>query len=306
MLRFKIVKNVPFAGMALRSRTISNAYETLMFMLKHRRVPDFDRTGYRNDLLHRMRISESGYVERAFSSDKELVKIFVRGVTGEDLCVPTLGVIRNIGDIDGYEFPPDCVVKPTHMSGEVVFVRDGYVSVADRARMKAWMKQNFGVLTGELHYMKLEPKIIIEPWLRLTGEGSDDIKLHLYDGKVNVCELCFNRFGGEARWALMTPDWRLLRVTSPDYPMMDDAEYARTAPEAIRNRPANFDRMIAIAEQIGRHFPYVRVDFYSDGKDAIYIGELSHITANAKERLFPVEVERVFISGQPERIAGLV
>ncbi len=302
MSRAGIVRRVPLAGWLLRSRLISNLFETAVFMVQHRRFPNFDRTGYMNDLLHRIRVTESDYILRAFTSDKEFAKIYVRGLTGEDLSVPTLGIIRDVSDIDDYVFPEECVVKPTHMANEIVFVKDGKVSQADRQRMKCWMKANFGVLTGERHYMRLEPKIIIEPWLRLNGDYCYDYKMHVYQGRLAATGVSTSRFEGGARRLVFNRDWVPVDLKSPELAQLDISELGRFGQEANVFKPALYDKMVAIAEKIGKDLCYVRVDFYTDCKDRIYVGEISHLSGNARVRYQPPAFERVFITGEIDGI----
>lgn len=295
MIRFNLIKYVPFADMLFRTWLFSNFYEFLVFVVIHRRFPRFRRTGYLNDLLFRLRATEADLVFRAFTSDKEFMKAYVRGLSARDLTIPTLGLIRSAVEVDDYRFPPDSVVKPTHMSGEVVFVReDGQVSQADRVRMKRWFKQNFGAMTGERHYLRLKPKIIIEPWLKLNGDFCNDYKLHVYAGKARLVEVAVDRFHDDgSRWMYFDCWWRRIAVRSRDYapfPPVDDGTGATRKPDL-------FHEMIAVAEEIGRNAEYVRVDFYTDGQQQLYVGEISHIPANARERFEPAEGERYFISG---------
>ncbi len=245
MSRYSIATRFPKAGLLFRARTISNAYETIAFIKRHRRLPRFSRSGYLNDLLFVLRASESDLVLRSFTSDKEFVKIFVRGVTGEELCVPTLDVIRRADDLDDYAFPEDCIAKPTHLSGEVVFIRHGDVSDEDRARMKSWFGRNLADLTGEQNYACLEQQNVHFP----EKHGAD---------------------------------WRYTPLSKA---------------EAKALRPRRWHHMVEIAETIGRHFPYVRVDFYTDGEERIYIGELTHISDNARKLMRPVEFERRYVTG---------
>ncbi len=298
MIRFNLVKFIPFASLLFRSWLISNLYEAMVFICRHRRLPRFRKTRYLNDLLFRLRATESDYVLRAFTSDKEFVKLYVRGATGLDLGIPTLGVIRDASEIGAYRFPPNAVVKPTHMSGHVVFVgADGKVSEHDRHRMKAWMRQNFGVMTGERHYLRLEPKIIIEPWLKLNDGYCNDYKLHVYGGKAHLVEVAVSRFGdGGGRWMYFDRHWQRLRLASRDYP---------AAPEWDAGgwlRPKLLDRMLSVAETIGREFEYVRVDFYTDCGETLFIGEISHIPANTRERFDPAEDERFFVESGADAV----
>ena len=302
MSRFALVRAFPAAGFLFRPKPISDLYETLAFIYRHRRLPDFERTGYLNDLMHTMKVCQSEFVARSFTTDKELAKIFVRGVTGEDLCVPTLDVIRDVDHIDSYRFPGNCVVKPTHLSGEVIFLR-GDATREERRRMRRWMKLNFADMTGEANYSRLDPKIIIEPWLKLNGAFSHDYECHVDRGRVVAIDLGMGENGEDGRWASFSRDWERLPVRSLDAEDLVEASTGEMAQSGM-DRPAQLSRMIEIAETIGRDFCHVRVDFYTDRKDVLYVGEITHVDNGARERLQPIEAERFYIRQGQARCRG--
>ena len=65
------------------------------------------------------RVKTSDEIEdplRRFVSDKELVKEYVRETIGEQYNVPTLAVLHTPAEVDAYEFPANCCIKPTHAS----------------------------------------------------------------------------------------------------------------------------------------------------------------------------------------------
>ncbi len=297
MSRFRLVSAYPQLGVLFRPWAVSNLYEGLVFILKHRRWPNFDKTGYFNDLLFRMRASESDLVFRSFTADKEFSKIFIRGVTGEDLSVPTIAVLRSEAEIDRYVFPDRCVIKPTHMSGELLFHETGAVSEEKRVQMRHWLKMNFGDMTGERHYLHLEPKVIVEPWLRLNGDFSHDFRFHMYKGQLTTFAIGIRDNARKQGPRLqLTPDWELFRGEA----LLGGRDETRPPVETESLKPDCLPRMLEIARQVSRHVDYVRVDFFTDGRDQIYVGEISHIIAGVREVFKPVELERVFTT--PPRV----
>ena len=299
MTRFRLVSTYPRLGVLFRPWAVSNLYEGLVFILKHRRWPKFEKTGYFNDLLFRIRASESDFVFSSFTADKEFSKIFIRGITGEDLSVPTIAVLRSEAEIDRFAFPDRCVIKPTHMSGEYLFHETGAVSDGNRARMRRWLKMNFGDMTGERHYLHLQPKIIVEPWLRLNGNFCHDFRFHMYKGQLTTVGIAIRdstRKGGHR--LQLTPDWELYR--GEDF--FDGPEGTRPYTDAQSLKPDCLPRMLEIARLVSRYVDYVRVDFFSDGQDQFYVGEISHVIAGVREVFEPVELERVFTTPQENKI----
>ncbi len=295
MTRYRLVSAYPKLGFLFRPWIVSNLYEGVVFFVKHRRWPRFDKTGYLNDLLFRIRASESNLVLRAFTADKAFCKIFVHGVVGEDLSVPTIAVLHDKQAIDRFGFPDDCVIKPTHMSSEFIFHRSGPMPEDERTRMRRWMQMNFGDMTGERHYRDLEPKIIVEPWLRLNGEFCHDYRLAMVDGALTsvVLGLRFDE-GLKTKQIFLTPDWKPF----PGQTLTLENDAGSTPIDLEAFRPKQFSRMLDVAQQIGRYFDFVRVDFYTDGHDQLFVGEISHIIAGVRKQFASLEIERGLVTPQ--------
>lgn len=177
------------------------------FLRIHGRLPGMK--GMFNDELYRIvTTSEISAPERQFSSDKYLAKVFARGVLGEDISVPTLGIIDNIKEVDHYQFPTDCVIKPTHSSGKLIF-RSGDEKV-NRSEIKSWFRHNYYRQHREANYRYLKPRVIIEP--KLFGDNPvDDLKVFCVNGEPRIVLFVADRNRQFARLAL-TPDWKPLPV----------------------------------------------------------------------------------------------
>lgn len=285
---------VPLAGRMRRWWRFSLAADLLDFVRAHRRLPNYRRTGYLNDLLFHLKRHADNPVLRAFTTDKELAKIFLKGLWPYDCTVPTWHVLRTVEDIGSFAFPPECVLKPTHMSQQAVFLGAQPITDEQRARLLGWMRADYSLMTGERNYRHLEPKILVEPWLRLNGADSFDYKVYVSRGTPTVVEVITGRRtpAGLSSY-LFTPDWAATGIEFVDMP--------RRRPASTFARPARLDEMIAIAEAVGRHFGFVRVDFFTDAARTLYVGEISHILGNCVDRVRPVDAERCFLSGVDAR-----
>ncbi len=292
MFRFRLAKAYPWFGRVFRPWVISNTYEAIAFFNIHRRLPAFQRTRLFNDYLFKIRALESDYVFRAFTADKEFSKIFVRGVTGQDLSVPTLAVLRRPDDVGPSAVPDNCVIKPTHMSGEVIFHGTGRLTNDEQARMRRWFRMNFGDMTGERHYQKLEPKIIVEPWLALNGAFCNDYRFFVFDGKTRVIEVKIRASEHEAFSIQVLTDWTPFPGRSSYNP-----QNIRLSHDELQTlKPGCLARMNDVAEALSKDIQHLRVDFFCDGGDQFYVGELSHVNANVREVYYPTETERLFVS----------
>lgn len=110
-------------------------------------------------------------------------------------------------------------------------------------------------------------KSLIDNKLNITiiNNNLNDYKFFCFNGKVGMVYGIDGRIvGNGAQIGIYDRDFNKLDVYRND-------EFIQEHPLP---KPINYDRMIEIAESIGKHFPHVRVDLYNvDGK--IYFGELT-------------------------------
>jgi hypothetical protein len=165
-----------------------------------------------------------------------------------------------------FERLPDAfVAKATHGSGWYYFV--DRKSEAERAAVIAagdrWLAADYDTYAGEWWY-RLGPKaVVVEERLKGPDGGSpQDHKFFVFHGRVAMIQVDIDRFTDHKR-NLYRLDWTQidLRYT-----------YAGAAPQP---KPESLDKMIEIAEALGRPFAFVRVDLYAIG-DRIVFGEMTH------------------------------
>lgn len=224
--------------------------------------------GNLNDLLAQMKLSplvDSPQWKQL--TDKETVKDHVASVLGHTWAVPTLAVLRTRRDIDSYVFPPRCVIKPTHASGEIIFRADG--EPIDYPRLYRWLRLNHYRRTRERNYRGLPGKIIVEPWIAL--EGGLEYKIHCLRGVPRVLAVMERMPGGNlvthARYDLDSGK------PEPLYPQIS----GHTNPPPP---PAAWPRLVEAARVLSARLPYARIDLYQS-EDATYLGEITLINSNA-------------------------
>ena len=239
------------------------------FVRMHQRLPG--RHLLFNDQLYELKTSgEIRNPLRVFVTDKEFVKIFIKAKVGADHCVPTLAILRSAEEVDAYQFPDRCCIKPTHASARSILRTSG--EPIDREEIKRWLKLNYYKSTREQNYRDLEPKIIVEP-LVFGVAGPTDYKMFCYKGRVKLIEVHVNRFTSHAA-SIYDRNW-----------VLQDYSNSHALPVQIE-RPPNLDAMIEIAEKLSSDFGLIRVDLYSDG-EGIFVGELTNCSGNANEPFNP-------------------
>jgi hypothetical protein len=254
-------------------------FSLLRFIYTHRRLPGAG--ALYNDFLYRMKVSgELSEPLRVFISDKEHMKIFVRGTVGARHVVPTVGIIDDADELESFPFPDECVIKPTHASGRFIIRRGG--AAVDFAMLRKWLRVNFYRSMREANYRSLRPKIIVEELL-FGDSNITDYKFFCHGGKARVLQVDTDRENGHKR-LFYSPEWNRLNLTL-QYPAIEKA----------LQRPPNLDEMLTVAERIASHFSFVRVDLYSDGRQ-VMVGEVTNLPGAGDTRFSSIEDEKLFSS----------
>jgi len=249
-------------------------YHRLNFMRKHRRLPN-GRMMW-NDVWYRVKTTDEILEPlRVFVSDKEHVKRFVKAELGDEYNVPTLAVLRSADEVDGYDFPADCCIKPTQASGQVILRKNG--EPIDRERIKRWFGINYYYAGREWNYRPLKPKVIVEP-LIFGGTNVEDFKIFCFNGEPRLIQVDIDRYINHTR-KFFDVDWR-----EQDFSIL----YPRSTAEFPR--PASLEKMLAAARKLSAPFSFVRVDLYTDNRQVL-VGEITHCSDNAGGVFLPRSAE---------------
>ncbi len=219
-----------------------------------------------NDKLCWMKIHH-GNAERGALVDKVLAKQHIADRIGSEYLVKTLGVWDRFEDIPFDELPERFVLKPNHVSGNVVICTDR--SKLDRALLKKeadrWMRRNFYHQGREPEYRNIRPRILAEELLTDNdGNAVADFKLYCFNGMPRMVCVCRNRFGdGGLLLNYYDMQWNSLPFRK-----------IHTQRGGPVERPAALDEMVRVGKILAEGFPFIRLDFYEvQGK--LYMGEMT-------------------------------
>jgi len=256
------------------NRFCDNLYHRVLFYKKHRRWPDGRMLW--NDVWYRIKTGQEILDPlRVFVSDKEHVKEYVRNTIGDRYNVPTLAVLRSTAEVDDFDFPPDCCIKPTHASAQVILRQDG--SPIDRERIKRWFAINYYRAGRESNYRTLQPKVIVEP-LIFGKTNVDDFKVFCWRGVPKFVQQDFDRHTFHTR-KIFDTDWN-----EQDFSII----YPRSTADAPR--PLTLEEMLRVARALSAPFSFVRIDLYSDNQQVL-VGEITNCSANAGGVFLPRSAE---------------
>jgi hypothetical protein len=244
------------------------------FFYIHKRIPG--SKNYINDFLYQIKVTDEIIDPlRIYCSDKENVKKYIKKKIGNIYNVPTIAILRTKKEIDNFFFKKKSCVKPTHSSGQVLFVRRNSQNI--KKKLKEWLKLNFYWQHRERNYKNLEKKIIIEPII-FNNTNLNDYKFFVYKGKVKFIQVDFDRKISHKRKTYDT-NWKDLNF-SAGYPHIN----------INCKKPKKLKKMIDLAEKLGEDFNFIRVDMYTNGTK-IYVGELTSCPTTAHAIYYPKKSE---------------
>jgi hypothetical protein len=180
------------------------------------------------------------------------------------------GLYERPEDINYNDLPDTFVIKTTNGCANNILVQDkSLLNIqATQKLLDRWLKFPFGELTGELHYCRIKPQLIIEKFLRQeSSPGSSLIDYKFY------------AFGGIPKYILVVSD---REFNTHEYKrMMYDLDWNAHPEFFIKgvslkpvDKPVSLCKMIEYVKSLSEPFPFVRVDFYEVNRIPIF-GEMT-------------------------------
>ena len=214
--------------------------------------------------------------------DKIGVRDWVAARAGDDILIPLLGTWERAQDIDWETLPQRFVLKASHGWSMNLLVHDKGTMNRDSALATAsgWLGRSHYAATDEWGYRDIPPRLLAEEML-LDSSGSipDDLKFHVFDGRVRLIGVHSDRFG-------------LHRVTFLDEQLKPMPMTQGCPSNPLWQPPAGMAQLIPIAERLGAAFDYVRVDLYLvDGMPRF--GELTHYDSGGCSAYHPAKYDRL-------------
>ncbi len=235
-------------------------------------------------------------------ADRVAAREYVAQTVGPEVLTECHAVVGDPLELDRARLPREFAVKASHGSGGVWIVADraptcgpsvpgeGWshtVTTPDAldwnllvARCREWLATRYGAF--EWAYLDVPPRIIVEELLT-DHDGNvppPDYKFFVFNGRGRFLQVVTGRFT-MTRATFFRPDWTRLEV----------AEFYPTSEREIP-RPATLDRMIEVAERLGRETDFVRVDLYDAG-GRVAFGELTSYPAAGALQFAPKSFDAI-------------
>lgn len=249
----------------------------VLFVYYNRRLPRFRNPSSFNDKIN-WRIINDRRLLLEWTCDKLAMKERAKNVS--DLNIPrTLWEGTDLKELDSITLPEHWVLKPNHRSGFIYFGHGRPKTAELSETATAWLRSDSRMKAGEWAYSKARSVLLVEEMVGMPGSPPSDYKFFVFEGKVAAIQVDVDRHTVHRR-RIYFPDWSPLEVTSGPHEL---------AP--LEPAPAHLDRMIAIAEELGAGFDFMRVDLYNvDG--CISLGEFTPYPGSGLDRFIPTSFDR--------------
>jgi hypothetical protein len=214
-------------------------------------------------------------------ADRTDVRKFVEERVGSGPLIPLIGVYPGLTHKVWNDLPHQFVLKANHGSGMVEIVTDKEKSDPDEIieLTKSWQNTNYARFGREWVYENV-PRTILAEKLLLTQEKKvpSDYKFFCFNGKVELFQIDFNRFGNHTR-NFYDRDLNPVHAKIIYEPNDEPVEF-----------PDNLDQAMQIADRLSEGFNFIRVDLYLT-KDNVWFGEMTNFPGNGFEVFSPYEFD---------------
>lgn len=226
---------------------------------------DFKNPRTYNEKLQWLKINDI-HPEFTKLVDKIDVKEYVTNKIGNEFVIPTIATYNSIEEIDWNLLPNQFVIKSTNDSGGVVVCKDkNKLNIPESInKLKILGKRDYSKISKEYPYKNVPHRFIAEKYMEdESGYELKDYKFFCFDGKVKFLFVATGRQSGDTRFDFFDTEFNHL-------PVINGHPNADITP----TKPANFEKMIELAEKLSQGIRHVRVDLYNINGE-IYFGEMT-------------------------------
>lgn len=204
-------------------------------------------------------------------ADKVGVRGYVADRCGEDVLSELYATYDNAEEIDFDKLPDSFAIKTNNGCASNYLVRSKSELDLESVRsgLAQWLCFPYGELTGQLHYAKIPPRILVEELLFQR----DDPKATLVDYK-------FYCFGGEPRYCYVVSN-RVFDTKHTHTRMMYDCTWKPLDQVFTKGKsldytdaPETLAEMVDVAGRLSEGIPFVRVDLYEVNEE-VRFGEMT-------------------------------
>lgn len=218
-------------------------------------------------------------------ADKYEVRQYIEEKIGNRYLVPLIGVYENVNDINFKALPSEYVLKCTHDSGTVI-IKNSKSSITIEQitkKLNAGMKRKYYYFHREWCYKNIRPRIICEKLIyEKDNKPPKDYKIFCFNGEPKFLFVASDR-GNGTKFDFFDMQW-------VKYPVKQ--HYPNSNYEI--KQPKKWEEMVSCAKKLSKGLTHVRVDFYVDACDDVYVGELTFCHFGGFEPFEPEKYDDIF------------
>ena len=197
--------------------------------------------------------------------DKLAVRKYITETIGPQYLIPLLGHWERFTDVDFDQLPDKFVLKCNHDSGSVKLIKDK--SSIDKKELEKLFNRrlamNSYVIGREYPYRYVKPCIIAEKYMETPqGTGINDYKFFCFNGKPEIMFVATDR-ETDVKFDFFNMQFRHLDIYN----------IHKNSGKPI-DKPACFEEMKTLCEQLTKGMKFVRLDFY-EINGQVYFGEFT-------------------------------
>lgn len=216
-------------------------------------------------------------------SDKYLVRSYLEDNGYSNYLNSLIGIYDSADQINWDELPNQFVLKCNHGCAYNIICKDKAKLNIKKTKktLNKWMKEDFGKFNAEIHYSKINRKIICEKYL---GDNLIDYKFFCFNGKVKLIYIAIDSESdtNKEREIFFDEKGNELDLINSDYEKYSEARL-----------PNNYKELISISEDLARPFPFVRVDWYIKDSNIVF-GELTFTPSGGMMKMNPPKYDRIY------------
>ncbi len=198
-------------------------------------------------------------------ADKFEIRDYAMGCGCGRILNPLYYVYEDVNEINWDSLPNKFALKATHGCGFNIICSDKTKIDKDQTirQLNEWLRIDYSLLTAELQYSKIKPRIICEKYIE-TDEGilPYDYKVYCFNGKAKLILVCRER-EKKLKLDFLDLQWERMDIGADNYNQ-----------GIIPEKPECLEQLIKYAEKLAEPFPWVRVDFYISNGQPI-LGEMT-------------------------------
>lgn len=208
---------------------------------------------------------------------------------GEGYTVPLYGVWSDVNKIDFNKLPEQFVLKSNCASNgrfiKIVKDKSSLDICKLKEELKGWLNPSRLMINTYCRaYWDVKPLIIAEKYIEQIDGQTYDYKFFCFGGEPKFAYVATDHFDEgnnieNHRISIYDLDWNLMDVKYGEHPQ-------NNVPA-----PKNLAKMIELAKEASKEFPFVRVDFF-EIEDKVYFSELTFYPGGGLHKIHPEHINK--------------